>query len=114
MSRTENWNQDALESTNEGTHRNVTGQTSGTRRGEHVLEVPSTSIKAITPADNTDVDFAHRYIYAGVAGNINVQFEAGTGATTYTLAVPAGALLPLEVYSVNSTSTTATGIFLFA
>lgn len=113
MSRTETWNIDNVDSNAEGTHKNVTGQTSGTRRGEHVMEAPSTSIKAITPANNTDVAFAHRYVYVGGAGNLNVQFEAGTGADTFTLAVTAGALLPLEVYSVNSTSTTATGIFLF-
>lgn len=113
MARNELWSQNSLESTNEGTHRNVTGQDSGTRRGQHVMEVPSTLIQAVTPTDNTDLDFPHRYIYAGGAGNINIQFEAGTGADTFTLAVPAGALLPLEVYSINSTSTTATGLFLF-
>lgn len=114
MPRTTIETSDTVQTTSEGSYKNTTGQTSGTRRGAHVLEVPSTSIKSVSPTDNTDLEFPHRYIYVGGQGDINVQFEAGTAADTFTLTVPAGGLLPLEVYSVNSTSTTATGIFLFA
>ena len=65
---------------------------------------------AVTPANNTDVAFNHNAIYCGVAGNIAVRTVSGGAVTVFT--VPAGALLPIKVYSIDSTSTTATGIVL--
>lgn len=80
----------------------------------HVMEAPSTGAKSITPTDNTDVAFAHRYVYIGTGGDLVVQFEEGTDADTFTFIVPDGALLPIEVYSINSSSTTADGILLLS
>lgn len=112
MGRTEFHTQDAVDAVTGEAHANVTGETSDTRRGAHVAELPITSAKLITPADDTDVDFAHRYLYiGGTAGNVSVKFTSGGSA--YVIPVAANAFLPMRVYSVQSTSTTATPIWLF-
>lgn len=66
--------------------------------------------KLVTPADDTNLGFAHKAIYCGDAGDIAVRKESG--ATPVVITVPAGALLPILVYSIDSTSTTCTNIIL--
>jgi len=64
----------------------------------------------VTPADNTDLGFAHNAIYCGDAGDVAVRTSSGGSVTVFT--VPAGALLPIKVYSIDATSTTCTNIVL--
>jgi len=89
---------------------NISGTTSGTSRGQDTADLTINTAKAITTADNTDVNFTHRFIYAGVAGTVAIRFAAG--GTVYTITMPAGGMLPMKVYSID-TASTATGIFLF-
>ena len=53
-----------------------------------------------TTTDNTDVNFAHRYLYTGDGGDVAVRFESG--GTAYTFTLPAGGLLPINLYSIDS------------
>jgi hypothetical protein len=73
------------------------------------LTAPADNIVAITPSDSTDLAQNSRAIYVGGAGNIVVT-PAG-GGSNVTLAVVAGAILPIRVSRVLSTGTTATGLF---
>lgn len=111
MPRNEIHNTDAIDTDAETHAKNVTGYTSGTRRGQHHVDLPITGAKAITPSDDTDVNFEHRYIYVEGAGDINVKFESSGSA--FAIAMPDNGLLPMRVFSVQSASTTATGIWLF-
>lgn len=83
-----------------GDYQNVTARTVATRRGMEVGELPIGAIKTISPASNTDVNFTHRYIYTGDGGDITVRFESG--GTAYTFTLPAGALMPMTIYSIDS------------
>jgi hypothetical protein len=58
---------------------------------------------AVTVSDTTR--FAPSVIYVGTTGNVNVVTSQGT--TVLFTAVPAGAVIPVRVIGVNSTSTTA-------
>jgi hypothetical protein len=89
-----------IEATSEGHHTNITGVTSGDFRGLHISDQPVTAIKTITPASDTDVNFAHRYLYTGDGGDVAVRFESG--GTAYTFTLPAGGLLPINLYSIDS------------
>jgi hypothetical protein len=66
--------------------------------------------QAVTPTDDTDVAFNHNAIYVGTGGVIAVRKASGGAVTQIT--VPNGALLPIKVYSIDSTNTTASGILL--
>lgn len=68
------------------------------------------AFQEVTPADDTDLAFNHNAVYIGTAGTLKVR-EA-SGGTVRTFVVPAGALLPIKVYSIESTSTTASDIVL--
>jgi len=57
----------------------------------------------VTVSDTTR--FAPSVIYVGTTGNVNVVTSQGT--TVLFAAVPAGAVIPVRVIGVNSTSTTA-------
>lgn len=61
---------------------------------------------AVTPSDTVFVDFYG--LFVGGAGNLVVTTGAGNDVTF--TAVPAGAIIPLRVVKVKSTSTTATNI----
>jgi hypothetical protein len=58
---------------------------------------------AVTANDSTR--FAPSVIYVGTTGNVNVVTSQGT--TVLFTAVPAGAVIPVRVIGVLSTSTTA-------
>ena len=107
--RTELYSSDTLNDDGSET-LNITATTSGTKRGGEVADLPINTAKAITTADNTDVAFAHRFLYVGVAGTVAIRFAAS--GTVYTITMPAGGMLPIKVYSID-TASTATGIFLF-
>lgn len=66
---------------------------------------------AVTPADDTAIDQDYQAIYIGTGGNLAVRSVSGGAASV--IPVPNGALLRLKVYSIDSTNTTASGIFLF-
>lgn len=73
---------------------------------------------AITPSDTVDFGSSGKgasgqanlcdAIYVGVAGNLAVVLQDGTALT---LAVVAGAIVPIAAKRVNATNTTATGLF---
>jgi hypothetical protein len=69
-------------------------------------------IVAITPNDGTDLDEYSRAVYVGGAGDLTVMTVDNTVVTFF--AVPAGAMLPIRVRRVRSTSTTATNILVLA
>lgn len=93
---------DAVDQPSGEAHGNITAQSStqGNLRGNHVNEMPITAAKEITPASNTDVDFAHRYVYAEGAGDVTVRFESG--GTAYAIAFPDNGILPMRVYSIDA------------
>lgn len=72
------------------------------------LTSPADNIVAITPSDSTDLVNVSRAIYVGGAGNLVVTPYGG--GSNVTLAVVAGAVLPIRVSRVLSTGTTATGL----
>lgn len=61
---------------------------------------------AITPSNTTVLDL--NGFYVGTTGNVAVVTAGGT-TVTFT-AVPAGAVIPLRVQTIRSTSTTASNI----
>lgn len=61
---------------------------------------------AITPSNTTVLDL--NGFYVGTTGNVSVVTAGGT-TVTFT-AVPAGAVIPLRVQTIRSTSTTASNI----
>lgn len=72
------------------------------------LTSPADNLVAITPSDSTDLANVSRAIYVGGAGNLVVTPYGG--GSNVTLAVVAGAVLPIRVSRVLSTGTTATGL----
>lgn len=66
------------------------------------------SAAAVTPSDSVELTNVSRAIFVGGAGNLRVLM-AGGQTVTFT-GVLAGALLPIRVRQVLSTSTTATSI----
>jgi hypothetical protein len=70
-------------------------------------DAPSTNGFNVTPADsNFTGDRVARRLYVGGTGNVNVVTSGGD--TILFSGVPAGAILPVQVVQVKSTSTTAT------
>lgn len=67
-----------------------------------------TNLQAVTVSATTTVSFAHKAVFVGTAGNLAVQMTAG--GSEIVLTCPAGAWLPIQIYSVNSTATTASNI----
>jgi len=72
------------------------------------LSSSATSVAAITPSDSTTFTVPYRGLYVGVTGNVAIRCVDGTTATF--VAVPAGAILPVECDRILSTGTTATSI----
>lgn len=63
--------------------------------------------EAVTPSDTTVVKY--RALYVGTTGDVAVVPMGGSSAVTF-VGVPAGAILPIAVSKVMSTSTTASDI----
>ncbi len=64
---------------------------------------------AVTASDTEENIF--KALYIGTGGNVSVDaWQGGSGANVIFHNVPAGTLLPMKTYRVNSTATTATGI----
>ena len=72
------------------------------------IEAPATHAEAVTPSDSAELTNVTRALYVGGAGNVVVVMHGGE-TVTFT-GVPAGAILPIRVKQVKSTSTTATSI----
>jgi hypothetical protein len=66
---------------------------------------PAHAAAAVTPDDNTTVDF--RALYIGVAGTVVVDVRGGGTSISF---ANAQGILPISVSKVYSTGTTATGI----
>lgn len=66
--------------------------------------------QAVVPDDGADLGakYLNGFLYVGVTGDVTVTLTGGD-TVTFT-AVPAGALLPIQVKRVWSTGTTATNI----
>lgn len=75
-------------------------------------ESPARSAYSITPTDDTPVGtFSPRALYVGTGGDLAVIMAGDEGGSAVTFAnVPGGAILPIKVYSVQSTGTTASDI----
>jgi hypothetical protein len=69
---------------------------------------PATNAVVLTPSDSTDLTNVSRALYVGTTGNIKVTMQ-DSGTVLFT-AVPAGAVLPIRVTRVWSTTTTASTI----
>lgn len=69
---------------------------------------PASALETITPSNTIDLGHVTRYLYVGVAGNVQVTMQNGTIGNLGTLA--AGHLHELRVRRVWVTGTTATGI----
>jgi len=72
------------------------------------LTTPAFHAAAVTPSDGTDLNITARALYIGVAGDVVVITKGGETVTF--VGVPAGAILPVSVARVKSTSTTAASI----
>jgi hypothetical protein len=64
---------------------------------------------SVNPTNDTAVA-EHDAIYIGTGGNIAIKASSTSAAVVFT--VPNGSLLPVKAWSIQSTSTTATGIIL--
>jgi len=84
-------------------------------QGSFQADYPATKVFSITPsdanylADANDQPLPARAFMVNVAGNIVIIPVGQTSAVT--LAVNAGVIYPIQIKKVNSTNTTATGIF---
>ena len=65
---------------------------------------------AITASDTVDFEYFSLAIMCTVAGNVVVVWEDGS---TQTLPISANVLYPFRCRRINSTNTTATGLFGF-
>jgi len=72
------------------------------------LNSPAADGFAITPADGTDLSFACRSIYVGVAGDVQVTTVKGT--TLIFKNAQAGSTIPVRCSRVWNTNTTATNL----
>jgi hypothetical protein len=76
---------------------------------------PASQVRAITPADATDLAPFHiRALWVGGAGNLSIiaagdQSANGSGTAVTITGVPAGTIIPIAVKKVM-TATTATAI----
>ena len=71
------------------------------------LGQPATKAVAITPDDDTDLEFTPRALYIGGAGAVTVILRNDTAAVTFA-AVPVGTVLPVRPKRVLATGTDAT------
>lgn len=72
------------------------------------MDEPVMHVASVTPSDSDNFAQFTRAIYVGGAGDIHYYTSAGDDETTQ--AVLAGSILPLRVYRILSTGTTATKI----
>lgn len=70
--------------------------------------LPAENAIAVTPDDDTDLEFTTRAVLIGGGGDIEVVM-AGAG-NTVVMTVADGAFLPIRVSRIKATNTTATGI----
>ncbi len=68
---------------------------------------PASFAEVVVPHNTTNLSSVSRAIYVGVGGDVNVVMF-GSDAQILFKGVPTGALLPIRVKRVLSTSTTAT------
>lgn len=73
------------------------------------LTSPATKLRAVTPADGSDLDPIPRALWVGTAGNVAIIAADDSSAVTLSN-VPAGAVLSVRAKRVMSTNTTASNI----
>ena len=74
-----------------------------------MLVPPASGAFSITPSDSVNFVTMARGIYVGTTGGtITVLLNKDTGQTIQFTAVPAGSILPINCWRVNSTGTSAT------
>lgn len=71
---------------------------------------PSDDIVAVTPSDSADFATMAKALYITTGGAVAIVTRAGN---VRVVTVPDGFILPVRCSRVNSTSTTATGIWAF-
>lgn len=69
---------------------------------------PAANAGAVTPSDSTLLSGV-RSLYVGTSGDVAVKFPGNATAVVFSN-VPDGAVLPVQVVQVMSTSTTASNI----
>lgn len=77
--------------------------------GDGQMDHPAYNAEVVTAHDTTELAKVSRALYVGVGGDVSVQF-AGVGTAIVFKNVPTGAILPIRIKRVNSTSTTATNM----
>jgi hypothetical protein len=70
--------------------------------------VPAKGAEAVTPHDTNVFTSLARALYVGAAGDVAVTTPAGDNVTF--VGVPAGYILPVQVWRVLATGTTASSI----
>lgn len=74
------------------------------------MESPAGAAYDVTPTDDTAVGtYAPRALYVGTGGDLAVVMADQSSNVTFKN-VPSGSILPVRVWSVQSTDTTATDI----
>ena len=73
------------------------------------VSCPARKAAAVTPHDTNALADVPKALYVGAAGNVACRLIDDSADVTF-VGVPAGAILPIRVSHVRSTSTTATSI----
>jgi hypothetical protein len=76
-------------------------------RGD-AADFPATRLRAITPHDTNELEFASKALYVGVAGTLSIVALGDTSPVQLT--VPAGAIIPVRAKIVRATGTSASSI----
>lgn len=69
----------------------------------------ASTIEPVTPSDTDVVEGNPRALYIGGEGNVTITAHLTADPVTF-VGVPAGFILPVNVYKVMATGTTATNI----
>ena len=74
------------------------------------MDIPASNKKTkVTKADNTELP-DHKGVLIMGAGDVAIRYNSGDAPETVTY--PAMSYIPFKVYSIDSTNTTATAIFI--
>lgn len=73
------------------------------------VSAPAASCFSITPSDTDNLAEATKALYVGVGGTVTLRAAASMLDVTF-VGVPSGSILPVRVYAVRATGTTASDI----
>lgn len=79
-------------------------------QGRDLITAAASSAAVIVPSDSADLPNFSRGIYIGGAGNLTVDMVDQPGVSVQFVAVPAGAVLPIQVRKVYATGTSASAL----